>query len=139
MSTTETVERLRRVPLFEGLDTSVLERIAAAATEIEIPQGTVLVEESQKGSGCFLIEEGRVAVDARAGRFELGPGEVVGELALLTDAGTRTARVRAETPLKCLAISRTDFADLLETEPRLALSLLEVVAARLAAAMTAHG
>ena len=134
--TTDTVERLRRVPLFEGLDTGVLERIAAAATEVEIPQGTVLVEERSKGSGCFLIEEGRVTVDARAGRFQLGPGEVVGELALLTDAGTRTARVQAETPLRCLAISRADFAALLDSEPRLALSLLEIVAGRLAAAMT---
>jgi CRP-like cAMP-binding protein len=138
MSTTATVERLRGVPLFAGLDADVLERVAATATEVELPQGTVLVEERTKGSGCFLIEEGRVTVDARAGHFELGPGEVVGELALLTDAGVRTARVRAETPLRCLAISRADFAALLESEPRLALGLLEVVAGRLAAAMTSH-
>ncbi len=139
MSAASKVDRLRAVPLFERLDTAVLERIASSAAEVEIPEGTVLVEASQKGSGCFLIEEGRVAVEARAGHFELGPGEVVGELALLTSEGVRTARVRAETPLRCLAISRADFAELLDSEPRVALSLLEVVAERLADAMTAPG
>ena len=139
MSAASKVDRLRAVPLFGRLDAGVLERIASSAAEVDIPEGTVLVEATQKGSGCFLIEEGRVAVEARAGRFELGPGEVVGELALLTSEGVRTARVRAETPLRCLAISRADFAELLESEPRVALSLLEVVAERLADAMTAPG
>ena len=135
MTTTDTVDQLRAVELFSQLDDDVLARIAETATEVDCPAGTVLVEANQKGSGLYLIVDGRVDVDARAGHFELGPGQVVGELALLTPDAVRTARVRAATEVKALAISRADFSPLLDEEPRLARALLDVVARRLAAAM----
>jgi CRP-like cAMP-binding protein len=81
----------------------------------------------------FVIEDGTVEVQARGvAHRHCGPGEVVGELALLTRAGTRTARVQAKTDVRCLTISRTDFERMLEAEPRIAVALLDVVAARLA-------
>jgi CRP/FNR family transcriptional regulator, cyclic AMP receptor protein len=63
---------------------------------------------------------------------ELGPGEVVGELALLRRDGARSARVQAKTPVRCLAIDRESFRRLLAEEPGLALAILEVVVDRLA-------
>ena len=79
------------------------------------------------GLGLFVIEEGRVARPTRAPRrLELGPGEVVGELALLTDGGPphgpRPGRDAGPLPRD---LARTTSAELLDTEPRLALSLLE--------------
>jgi CRP-like cAMP-binding protein len=136
VNTAATAERLRAIELFSTLDDDVLERIADTATEVDCPAGTVLVEPNQKGSGLFLIVDGSVDVDARAGHFELGPGEVVGELALLTADAVRTARVRAATDVKALAISRADFSPLLDEEPRLTRALLDVIARRLALAMT---
>jgi CRP-like cAMP-binding protein len=62
----------------------------------------------------------------------IGPGEFVGELALLTDM-PRLARVRAATPVRALAINRSAFAALLEEEPRIAVVMLPVLARRLAA------
>ena len=40
--------------------------------------------------------------------------------------------MRASTPLRCLAINRRDFAELLEDEPRIAVAMLPVLAHRLA-------
>jgi CRP-like cAMP-binding protein len=81
----------------------------------------------------FAIEDGRATVELRGGGTRhLGAGDCFGELALLTPEGRRTARVRAATDLKCLALSREDFRELLEREPRIALALLEVLALRLA-------
>jgi len=51
---------------------------------------------------------------------------------LLVPGLVRTARVRATTPVKCLAISRIDFAKLLEAEPQIAVAMLPVLAQRLA-------
>ncbi|HET9250443.1 MAG TPA: cyclic nucleotide-binding domain-containing protein, partial [Actinomycetota bacterium] len=59
-----------------------------------------------------------------------GPGEFFGELALLTDH-PRNARVRAKTPVKCLAISRSDFQKLLEEEPEIAVAMLPTLAQRI--------
>jgi CRP-like cAMP-binding protein len=125
------VERLRSVPLFEGLSRRALQEVAAAAKEIEAPAGQVLVEPRMKGSGMFVIEDGTVVVEKRGWKTELGPGEFFGELALLNSHGERTARVRAKTDVRCLAVARRDFVRLLEQDPKLGIAMLETLAGRL--------
>ena len=124
------IEKLRRIPLFADLHDRTLERIAGLSTEFEEPAGWVLVEVGQPGSGMFVLEEGTVEVQTPDGRsWELGAGEFFGELALLTD-DPRKARVRAKTPVRCLAISRSDFQELLKEEPEIALAMLPRLAER---------
>jgi CRP-like cAMP-binding protein len=129
------LERLRAIPLFADLDEAALERIASVATEFEAPAGHVLVQPYDAGSGMFVIEEGTVIVEAPRKTLELGPGEFLGELSLLVPDSTRIARVRAGTPIRCVAIARKDFDRMLADEPRIAISMLRVLARRLAAAM----
>ena len=124
------IEKLRRIPLFADLHERALERIAELATEFEEPAGWVLIEVGQPGSGMFVLEEGTVEVRTPDGRsWELGAGEFFGELALLTD-DPRKARVRAKTSVRCLAISRSDFQELLKEEPEIALAMLPRLAER---------
>lgn len=127
------VAQLRNVPLFAVLDETALERVAAIAKGVDVPSGQVLTERNQPGSGLFLIVDGTVRVELPGRAVELGAGEVVGELSLLTDDAARTARAMTTTPVRCLAIPRADFAALLADEPRIAVGLLAVVARRLAA------
>ena len=61
-------------------------------------------------------------IAAMATEVELRPG---------AGAATRSARVRAATPVRCLAVSRADFEALLESEPALAVSMLRTLARRL--------
>ena len=130
----DTVEMVRNVPIFAELDEGSLERVAEMASGFEVPAGHVLVEHGQPGSGMFCITEGTVTVELPPGPVELGPGEFVGELALLADGITRVARVRAKTAVRGLALGRSAFADLLEREPRVAVGMLPVLARRLAEA-----
>lgn len=125
-------ERLRRVALFAELEEGELERVAAVASEFEVPAGHVLLEHGQPGSGMFCITEGTVLVELPGGPVELGPGEFVGELALLADGITRVARVRATTTVRGLALGRVAFDQLLLREPRVAVRMLPVLARRLA-------
>jgi CRP-like cAMP-binding protein len=130
---TRRVAALRRSSIFAELDEPFLARLAGEMTEVELPAGHVLIEARAPGAGLFVIEEGSVSVQPLAGPpVELGPGDVVGELALLTREGTRTARVQATTALRCLALDRASFQGALEDEPRLAAALLHVAAERLA-------
>ena len=124
--------RLREIPLFAELDDEALERVAAIASEAEFPAHAVLIERGQPGSGMFVILEGTARVELRDRDVDLGPGEFVGDLSLLVDQLPRAARVFAAEPVRCLAISRADFAGLLESEPRMAVAMLRVVAGRLA-------
>jgi CRP-like cAMP-binding protein len=124
------IEKLRLISLFAELHDHTLARIAELSTEFEAQAGWVLIEIGQPGSGMFVLEEGTVDVQTADGRhWEYGPGEFFGELALLTDH-PRNARVRAKTDVRCLAISRRDFQELLREEPEIAVAMLPKLAQR---------
>jgi CRP-like cAMP-binding protein len=133
MTDADRVDQLRGVPLLADLGAEPLERIARMASEFEAPENLVLIERGQVGSGMFILKEGEVVVELRNGDVRLGPGEYFGEMALLSEGGKRTARVRTLTPVRCLAIGRADFTALLHEEPRLGLVMLPILARRLAA------
>lgn len=126
------LESLRRVELFVGLDDDALRRILPHATRFEVPASHVLVQPHREATGCFLIEEGTVEVELGDRAIERGPGAVVGEMALLTPDALRTARVQARTDVTGLAVRREDFLAMLEEEPRIAITLLGILAQRLA-------
>ena len=131
MTGPDRVDRLRAIPLFSGLDGSALERLAGLATDVDAPAGQVLTRLGDPGAGMFVVEEGTVAVELRSRTIEFGPGEFFGELSLLVPDARRVARVRATADARLLAISRVDFTALLESEPRIALAMLPVLARRL--------
>jgi CRP-like cAMP-binding protein len=126
-----TTTELRDLPILAGLSDRALERLRAFG-EVQADPGQVLTREDDAGAGAFLILDGTVAVELRAGTFELGPGTVVGELALLVPDTARVARVRAASRLRCVPIPREDFVDLVENEPTFTLALLRELARRLA-------
>ena len=131
------VDELRRLPPFAGLTDVGLQRLALRAAELRAAGGQVLALEGDPGAGMFVLCDGNVEVELRAGRLELGPGDFFGELALLVDDGARVARVRATTPVRCVTIPRDDFMALVETEPSFALHMLRELARRLAEARAA--
>jgi CRP-like cAMP-binding protein len=103
-------------------DLRILESVGV---ESELSAGQVLIETGQQGTGLFVILEGTVLVEAPEGTRELGPGSVVGERALLTAEGTRTARVRATTPVRVLAVDRVEFERLCADDSTLAYRVAE--------------
>jgi CRP-like cAMP-binding protein len=128
------VAALRRSAVFGGLDEPFLKGLAFSMSEVSVPAGRVLIEPRATGSGMFVIAEGTVAVQPRDAKpVELGPGEIVGELALLTKDGTRTARVQAVTDVRCLTLDRATLQQAFEDEPRLAIALLQSAVERLSA------
>lgn len=127
-----------KVPLFAELDDDAMDRVARVVSEAEAPAGHVLVQPGQPGTGMFVLLEGTVRVELPDMEIELGPGEFFGELAILADGIHRTARVRAATDVRCLAIARRDFAALLEECPQIAVAMLPVLARRLVETDLAH-
>jgi CRP-like cAMP-binding protein len=126
------IAALKSIPLFEGVSQQSLRGIVRMSSEMEAPAGQVLVQPRTAGSGLFIVEEGTVEVERSGKKIALGPGQFFGELSLLTPT-TRTARVRATTAVRCLVIRRLDFRKILESEPRVALAMLEALARRMVA------
>jgi CRP-like cAMP-binding protein len=113
-------DRLGALPLFADLDDAQLDRLAAATTEFDAPAGQTLIERGIPGTGILILEQGKAIVEAPEGARELEPGDVFGERALLGEDIERTARVRAETDVRCLAIGRPEIERLLAEDPRVA-------------------
>jgi len=85
-----------------------LHLLEGVGSETKVASGRVLIEPGQLGSGLYVILEGTVLVEAPEGTHELGAGTVVGERALLSEDGRRTARVRATSDVRVLAVDRVD-------------------------------
>jgi CRP-like cAMP-binding protein len=130
-----TPDELRALPLLAGASEAALDRIAASAGEMTCQAGQVVALEGDPGSGMFVILDGTARVEWRGGSVDLGAGTFFGELTLLAPGGTRIARVRAATELRCLAIARDDAIALIESEPSVALAMLREIARRFASAL----
>jgi CRP-like cAMP-binding protein len=90
-----------------GLDLPQRERKALErlADEVTLPEGTVLMREGRFGREVFVLLEGEVEVRRDDEVIAvLGPGEVVGELAVLDPTQTRNATVVASTELRTLVL-----------------------------------
>jgi CRP/FNR family transcriptional regulator len=130
------VELLARVPLLSGLEPSELERIAQVAIPRSFPKGARVFHEGDRTDACYVIRAGEVRVtrehpDGRAiALATLGPGELVGELAML-DGGVRSASVEALTDVDLLAVSAADMKGLLERNAEITAKLVIALTKRL--------
>jgi len=102
------------------LDEIDLGRLEAIASEVELEAGQLLTERGHAGAGMYLVLEGSVLVEAPERTQVLGPGTCIGERALLSPEGKRSARVRACTTVRALAVARPDFELLGLYDPGLA-------------------
>jgi CRP/FNR family transcriptional regulator, cyclic AMP receptor protein len=126
------VDLLRRVPLFSSCTKQECQRLAAIADEIDLPEGRVLTKEGQAGREFFVLVDGTVDVVQKGEKIaELGSGDWLGEIALLTKA-PRTATVTATSPVRVLVITDRAFRQVVETTPSIAVKVLERVGERLA-------
>ena len=125
------VRRLRDVDLFAACTIRDLRRIDGMATSVAIPAGRVLCRQGEIGRECFIVLDGIVDVALTDRTLAVGPGAVVGEIALLTPNGRRTATVTARTNATVLAFTRTEFGHLLNVFPAIAHNIVRESARRL--------
>jgi len=102
------------------MDPGDLRLFETVGTESTFTEGQVLIEHGRPGTGLYVILDGTVVIDAPEGTRERGAGACVGERALFAADGLRTARVRAVTDVRVLAVDRSDFEQLCTDDPGLA-------------------
>lgn len=124
-------ERIVRDPhVFSMLPPELLESILALGQEREYDDGQAIMRIGEPGAELLLVLEGSVRVE-RAGRsLSLGAGELIGQIEVLDPEGGRIADIHAEGAVRCLAISRAELLVALQADPRAAIALIEVLAAR---------
>lgn len=127
-------DELSELALFRGCDAGDLERVADAITGLRtLIGGEVLCHEGEKADRWWIVVDG--LADVTVGGIYLatiGPGESIGELALL-DGEPRVATVTAATDLVLEEVRGDGFVEALLASPRLSLAILREVAGRLRA------
>lgn len=132
------IQVLQNVDLFEGLSDRELAQVAKICLEKRFAPGNLITQEGAQGSELFIIAEGfveillgeRPATSARV-VVSLGPGQIIGEMALV-DQGPRSATVRATSqPTVVQAIQREDLEALCQRETRIGYVIMRNLAADL--------
>ena len=126
---------LAKTPFFAGvLSAGELDRLAAKLSLKTFPRGAVIVRQGDLGASMFVLVDGKVTVTVhlRAGEQRvatLGPGNIVGEMSLLTGA-RRSATVTATRPVSALEIAKPALEELLTGSPELIERFAETVEQR---------
>lgn len=130
---------LRTCELFENQPAEVLSAVAAQGRALEFGPGEIVFQQGDQGSQLFIVKSGVIEILTRQAETAdptpvayLGPGEVLGELALLTGS-PRTATVRSPEHAELFVIERAVFNDLMDTLPAFTRGLCLVLAKRLEA------
>lgn len=120
---------LRALPLFAKLSNRGLRRVAKLVQSVEFVPGDLVVQAGAPGEAFYLIVSGKAKVVGKPGARTLGAGDFFGEMALI-DGEPRSATIVATTELQAMVLARRPFRRMLEQEPRLALTLMAELAAR---------
>jgi CRP-like cAMP-binding protein len=102
-------ERLRKIPLFEGLNDHQYQRLERWTDEIDVPTNKHLVNEGAYPHEFMVIEQGTAEVTHDGAHLaDLGPGDFFGEMALLLNV-PRTATVVATSDITLVVMHERDF------------------------------
>lgn len=129
-------DELARVPLFTGMTTQELRRIAATVRKQSYPAGVPLVWQGTPGAGFFILTDGKVRVVQQREDGDihelalLGTGDTLGEMALL-DEQPRSATALTLEPTTALVVPVWDFRAVLRENPDIILKLLAEMSVRL--------
>ena len=130
---------LARSPLFADLTPELREQLAEHSQALRLAAGEWLFREGDPGDAMYLVRAGRLEVVSGSSGVvvrELGRGDALGELALLTGS-PRSASVRAARASDLLVIDRQHFEELLQSSPALSLSLNRILGEQLRSSQAA--
>ena len=130
-------ELLARVPLFQGFGPRDLDALVPAVRAVELAAREELCHKGDPGSELYIVIDGRLKALTTSPEGDdvvfnvMGPGEVFGEMALLSER-PRSATVRALERCELLVLDRRDFLAFLKRSPEIAVRMLTVLVERLA-------
>ena len=121
--------------LFRAVPLPVLREMVGVLREHTIPGGVTLIHQGATDDSLYVVVSGRLKTsilveDREQALAEIGPGELVGEIAFLTGQ-VRSAVVSAQEGSRVLQLTRTDFEVFELRYPEAAASMLGVLSQRL--------
>ncbi|MGD1006864.1 MAG: Crp/Fnr family transcriptional regulator [Ignavibacteriaceae bacterium] len=135
----ESNDFLKYVPIFSELNDSTLNQISKLGIRKIFIKDSVVLFEHETGSALFVIINGKVKVSRVSDDGKeviltiLGESDFFGEMAIL-DGQSRSANVTAMEDSELFIIQRSEFLELIQSHPEIAVALLQELTSRLRAA-----
>lgn len=127
---------LARVPLFQGLDTDEIQRIAQSSKEVTLDRGNTLFHRGDKSNGFYIVVQGQIKLvfTSQQGNEKvveiIGPGQSFGEAVMFMDKPyPLMAQALANT--QALHVDRQVLFDEIDRDPRLARKMIAGLSMRL--------
>jgi CRP-like cAMP-binding protein len=123
------VEILKKVALFQGLNSSQLRKVGVALKPVEFPIGAHVFHEGDTGLSMYIIAEGKVRISklvpgvGEEALAILEKGQYFGEMSLIED-GPRSADAIAHSTCALYELSREKLDQVMFTDKELATVLL---------------
>lgn len=107
--------------IFRGLKPEVVNGLAAMTVVKKFRGGDTLIRQFDNQSDMILILEGEALIRSFTGELlaEIGPGSIIGEIALIDDQ-PRSATVVAKGDMMGAIFEAAAFRGMMETDPRIA-------------------
>jgi CRP/FNR family transcriptional regulator, cyclic AMP receptor protein len=87
---------------YDAFTPEEIARVSAAGTRVRVPEGWSPIWENTPADKAYIVLDGRVSVRQHGVEIaELGPGDIVGEAAIV-NRSLRTASIVAATPLEMI-------------------------------------
>lgn len=141
-SSRETIEFLKNIPAFAGVDEDGLNLLMSFFEESKFEPNAAVVKEGEEGDCVYFIKEGEVEIsmaitlklnpEEEIGRdkvlVRLGPGSMFGEMAFIFETDIRTATVTALSPTTLYRLRSSDFSKFSEKDYRNAYTIIRNIA-----------
>ncbi len=133
MALDDDIAFFEQVPSFAVLGKQALRILAIGAETKALQNGAVLFYAGELAEAGYVVQQGSLVLESHSSqdgkRHTVGPGTLVGELALLTDTVCATTAI-AKGPTVVIRISRSLFRKMLEGYPDAAQKMRDMVAER---------
>jgi len=133
-----TWDLVAKVPYFRDVSATVIAEVASLLKPRDYASHSVIMRRGDPGDCMFFIVEGEIEVELKPTPIRLGPGEFVGEIALIT-GGPRTATVIARQKAVLLELDIADFRLIAARHPELTRAIDQEAANRVERARAATG
>jgi HEAT repeat protein len=133
LDTVERVVALQQVPMFAAIDAEDLERVALVTTERRYAPDEPVYTYGTIGDEMLVVIAGEVEVRRPGGALirTYGPGQHVGELALLSGRPRAADVVASAEGAHGLVLCESELLAILEERPEVAMAMLATLAERL--------
>lgn len=124
-------ERLAQIDALGELSLGQRRVLAELADELRAAPGETLMAQGELGHEFVMLEEGEADVIMDGERInEVGPGDVIGELAVLEDGTPRTASVIARSDVRAIVLTARFMREMHERMPAAGAAIDRVAAER---------